>query len=113
MRVYRFAAACLTAGAALALVLGAASPSMAAKAKKKEAAPEQTPVICPIVEAPVCGVKGGQQFTYSNSCFAAKDGAKVASQGACKPAKPMKSKGKMSKPAKKGDKMGKPMEEKK
>ena len=42
------------------------------------------------------------KFTYANSCFAAKDGAKVVSQGACPKAKPhKKAKKKAAKPAKK------------
>ena len=115
MRLNNFVAACLTAGAAVALVLGAASPSMAAKAKKKEAAPAQPMAICPFVYQPVCAVKGGQKYTYSNSCFAQKDGAKVVSQGACKAGKPaMGKKSKAGKKAKMKPKMmSKPMPEKK
>jgi hypothetical protein len=67
-------------------VIGTAGSSEA-KGKKKMAAPEPTPIICTWLYEPVCAVKGGRRQTFSNACWAAKDGAKVVSQGACKPAK--------------------------
>ncbi len=42
----------------------------------------------------VCGAKGGMKFTYANSCYASKDGAKVVAQKACPPAKAAKRGGK-------------------
>ena len=35
----------------------------------------------------VCATKGGQKFTYFNTCYAAKDQATAAKSGACKEAK--------------------------
>jgi hypothetical protein len=52
-------------------------------------------------KAPVCATKGKMKFTYANAGCAALDGAKVASQGACKAAKPKKAKKAAKKPAKK------------
>lgn len=75
------------AAAALVLALGSATPGFAAK-KKAAAAPAQPNApFCVQPSQPVCGVKGGEKFTYANPCFAQKDGAKVVSQGACKAAK--------------------------
>lgn len=93
--------ATLTALTAAAFVIGAAG-SGEAKAKKKMAAPPPPPVICTMEYKQVCGSKGGMKVTYANACFAAKDGAKVVSQGACKPPKAHKKAAKkMAKPAKK------------
>lgn len=79
-----------TAAAALVLAVGLSSPSFAAK-KQAAAAPAQpNGLLCIQPSQPVCGVKAGQKFTYANPCFAEKDGAKIASQGACKPAKSAK-----------------------
>ena len=92
-----------TVAAALVLAVGISSPTFAAK--KKAAAPAAQPngLLCIQPSGPVCGVKAGQKFTYANSCFAQKDGAKVASQGACKAAKSAKKAGKKAaKSAKKG-----------
>ncbi len=84
--------------AAVALSVGTALPSYAAK--KKMAAAEPLPPSCWFLpEKNVCGDYHGVKMTYFNSCYAGKDGAKVTSQGACKPAK-MASK-KMSKTKKK------------
>jgi len=92
-----------TVAAAIVLAVGFASPSFAAK--KKAAAPAAQPngIFCIQPSQPVCGVKGGQKFTYANSCFAQKDKATIASQGACKTAKSAKKSGKKAaKTAKKG-----------
>ena len=43
-------------------------------------------------------MKGTQKFTYANACYAAKDGAKGITDGACKPPKAAK-KGKPKKAA--------------
>jgi hypothetical protein len=42
------------------------------------------PAVCPEQYAPVCGKINGVRKTYSNSCFAAADGAKVVVLGPCK-----------------------------
>jgi hypothetical protein len=55
--------------------------------------PRKKPPLTP--PGSVCGTKGGMKFTYFNACYASKDGAKVSSQGDCKPAKAMKTKKKM------------------
>ena len=68
--------------AAAAFVIGSGGASEA-KAKKKMAAPPPPPAFCPWEYKPVCAVKGGMKFTYSNACWAAKDGAKVVSEKAC------------------------------
>lgn len=91
--------------ATAAFVLGTAGSSEAAK-KKAAAAPPPPPVFCFEPEKRVCAVKGGMKFTYANSCYAVKDGAKVVSQKACPPAKAAKphkkgGKKKAAKPAKK------------
>lgn len=82
--------AVVVAATAAMFVIGSAVPSEAAKKKKPAAAPAPTPAICPWVQKEVCAVKGTQKFTYSNACWAAKDGAKVVSEGPCKASKAMK-----------------------
>jgi hypothetical protein len=88
-----------TVAAALVLAVAISSPTFAAKKKAAPAAAQPNGLLCIQPSGPVCGVKAGQKFTYANSCFAQKDGAKVASQGACKAAKSGK---KAAKTAKKG-----------
>lgn len=82
MKLRNFGYAAVIAVASAALLIGSAVTGEA-KSKKKTAAPPPAP-FCIEPYAPVCAVKGGMKFTYSNACFAAKDGAKVVSQGACK-----------------------------
>ena len=97
--------AVVVAATAVVLVIGSAVPSEAKGKKKAAAAPAPVPVFCFGVEKPVCATRGGQKFTYANACYAAKDGAKVVSQGACKPSKAMKGGKKAGKKAaKKADK---------
>lgn len=72
--------------AAFGLALGVVGTSDA-KGKKETTATQPDPIICLQSSKPVCGVKGGQRFTYNNACFAKKDGAKISSQGACKAVK--------------------------
>ncbi|HVV60596.1 MAG TPA: hypothetical protein VHD14_02455 [Pseudolabrys sp.] len=99
--------AVLVAAVAGAFMLGSAGTSEAAKKKAaaKPAPAQQTEVMCLGAQKPVCGTKGGMKFTYANSCFAAKDGAKVSSNKACAGAKGGKAKmAKASKPAKKSSK---------
>ena len=92
MKLRNFGYAAVIAMASAALLIGSAATGEA-KAKKKTAAPPPPPpVICIQPHAPVCAMKGGLKFTYSNACWAAKDGAKVVSQGPCKTPKAMKAK---------------------
>ena len=91
MKIRNLAYATFVAVAAVAIVIGSAVPSEGAKKKKAAAAappPAQHPVSC-LVTTPgsVCAAKGGQKFTYFNTCYAAKDGASAAKAGACKEAK--------------------------
>ena len=89
-----FTYAALIAAAAVAIALGSATPGQA-KAKKKMAAPPAQPVLCFNSYEPVCGVKGGQKFTYANTCSAYKDGANVVAHKACSVKKAHKAKKKM------------------
>lgn len=84
--------AVVVAATAAVLIIGSAVPSEAkGKNKKAEAAPAPTPVTCiGSVRAPVCASRGDMKFTYANACYAAKDGAKSAKAGECKPAKAAK-----------------------
>lgn len=70
----------LTAAAAALFVLGTTGAS---DAKGKKAAPKTSP-ICMTDGPAVCGSRGGQRFTYANSCYAGNDGAVVVGKGACK-----------------------------
>ena len=85
----------LVGAAAVAFVIGSAVPSEAAKKKKAAAAPPPQPASCWMITPPgnVCATKGGQKFTYFNSCYAAKDQATNIKAGACKPAKAAKASG--------------------
>jgi hypothetical protein len=96
-RLVQFAAA---AALATAFVIGTAGTGEAAKKKAVAQPPKQA--ICPQVKKPVCAEKGKLQFTYANACYAANDGAKIVSDGACKAPKAKKAKkGKAKKAAKK------------
>ena len=86
MKLKNLGYAAFVAVTAAAFVIGSAGSSEAAKKKKAEAAPPTTTACFMVASGPVCGTKGGLKFTYKNSCYAAKDGAKVASDKAC-PAK--------------------------
>lgn len=90
MKIKNLAYVALVGVAAVAIVIGSAVPSEAAKKKKAAAAPPPPPppAQC-LTTAPgqVCATKGGQKFTYFNSCYAAMDQAKSAKPGACKAAK--------------------------
>jgi hypothetical protein len=89
MKIKNLAYAALVGVAAVAIVVGSAVPSEAAKKKKAAAAPPPPPPAQCLTTAPgaVCATKGGQNFTYFNSCYAAMDQAKSAKPGACKAAK--------------------------
>jgi hypothetical protein len=89
MTIRNLAYTALVGAAAIAFVIGSAVPSEAAKKKKAAAAPPPQPPSCFMITPPstVCATKGGQQFTYFNSCYAAKDQATNIKAGACKPAK--------------------------
>lgn len=90
MKIKNLGYAALIAVAAGAVVLGSTGYSEAKGKKKAAAPPPPPPIICTWQYKPVCATKGGLKFTYSNACWAAKDGAKVVSQGACKAKKAMK-----------------------
>ena len=88
MKIKNLAYATFVAAAAVAFVIGSAVPSEAAKKKKAAAAPPPPPPACwGTAPGSVCATKGGQKFTYFNSCYAAMDQAKSATPGACKAAK--------------------------
>lgn len=78
-----------------AAFFGAAAFGLALTSGGVDQAKAEMPIFCVQPSAPVCGAKGGMKFTYDNSCYAMKDGAKVVSKGACKSGK-MMSKKKMS-----------------
>ena len=96
MKIRNLAYTALVGAAAVALVIGSAVPSEAAKKKQAAAAPPAPqPVTCWVTPpGPVCATKGGMQFSYINSCYAMKDGATAAKSGACKAAKAAKVGGK-------------------
>jgi hypothetical protein len=93
MGLKRFGYAALLAFVSTAFVLGSAATGEA-KAKKDMAGPP--PYFCNWLYKPVCGVKDGVTNTYSSACWAAKDGAKILYEGACKVKKAKKA---MKKPA--------------
>lgn len=97
MKLRNFGYVAIAMLVAVVFAIGSAVPSEAkAKKKKAEAGPPQQTVVCWFSDKKVCAVKGGAKYTYQNACYAAKDGAKVASDGACpsKAAKPAKKSGK-------------------
>ena len=102
----KFGYTALIVAATFAFALGA-SGSSEAKGKKMAAPPPAQPQPCMGSYEPVCGSLKGQKFTYANACSAYKDGASVASKGACKAMKAAKGKKHhakkkaMKKPAKK------------
>ena len=82
MKIKNLAYATFVAAAAVAIVIGSAVPSEAAKKKKAAAAPPAPQPVSCLVASPgsVCATKGGQKFTYFNTCYAAKgsgDGCQV------------------------------------
>ena len=84
MKLRTVAYAALIAVTGLAFAIGSATTSEAAKKKKAAAAPPPPPAWCPFTAPqPVCAARGKEKFTYADACFAAKDGAKVVSNGAC------------------------------
>lgn len=89
MMIRNLAYTALVGATAVAFVIGSAVPSEAAKKKKAEAAPPPQPPSCFMITPPgtVCATKGGQKFTYFNSCYAIKDQATNIKPGACKEAK--------------------------
>jgi len=90
----------------VALTAGAAGWSTPSEAKHKMAAapkPEPLRFCLAFEDKPVCGVINGARQTYGSECWAAKDGAKIVAQGACKAPKmhKMAAKKPMKKPMKK------------
>jgi hypothetical protein len=82
MKLRNLGYAIVVAAAAGAVALGTAGTSEAKGKKKMAVAPKPTP-ICVTPYAPVCGVKGGNKYTYANSCLAGNDGATVVSDKPC------------------------------
>jgi hypothetical protein len=87
----------LVAAAAVAVAFVLASPSQA-KHNKKMAEPVQ-PFCVLDPHQPVCGEKDGMKFTFANSCFASREGAKIVAHKACEAPKAHKTA--MKKPIKK------------
>ena len=88
MTIRNLAYTALVGAAAVAFVIGSAVPSEAAKKKKAAAPPPPQPPSCWVTPpGSVCATKGGQKFTYFNSCYASKDQATNIKAGACKAAK--------------------------
>jgi hypothetical protein len=77
----RLGYAALIAFGTAAFVVGSTAIGQA-KAMKKMAPPPPM-AFCMTISKPVCAALHGQTFTYANSCYAAKDGAKIVHQGAC------------------------------
>jgi hypothetical protein len=103
MKLRNIAYAAAIAVTSAMIVLGTAGTSEAKGKKKVAAPPPPPPAFCTWEYKPVCAEKGKQKFTYSNACWAAKDGAKVVSQGPCKTKEAVKAK-KAKKKAKKAKK---------
>jgi hypothetical protein len=70
---------------AAAVLVCAASAAGANPSEQKRVILAQTTAqtICPEVEMPVCGTKGGKRVTYGNECKAKRDGATDITPGAC------------------------------
>lgn len=78
----------LTASAAMmalaaAFMLGTAGVGEAAKKKAAPKGPSKAEW-CNFEYKPVCGVLGGKKRTFSNACWAKREGAKHVKPGACK-----------------------------
>jgi hypothetical protein len=85
MSLKKFAYGALIVAAAFVIAIASATTGEA-KGKKKKAAAAPAPVMATcwgVPAAPVCASRGKLKFTYINSCYAGKDGAKVVSQKAC------------------------------
>ena len=68
----------------IALVSGSVAGMMAAASEPDNRNFQRRPTVCTQQYAPVCGKINGVTKTYSNSCFAAADGAKIIAQGPCR-----------------------------
>jgi len=68
----------------VALVSGSVAGMMAAASEPDDRNFQRRPTVCTQQYAPVCGTINGVTKTYSNSCFAAADGAKIIAQGPCR-----------------------------
>lgn len=101
MKLRNIAYAAVVAIAATAFTLASATTSEAKGKKKKEAAKPQQGICMLAAGGPVCATKGGMKFTYRNACYAANDGAKIASAKACPAPKAKKAKKGGKKAAKK------------
>lgn len=68
----------------LALVSGSVAETTSAASEPDNRNFQRRPTVCTQQYAPVCGKINGVTKTYSNSCFAAADGAKIIAQGPCR-----------------------------
>ena len=80
MTLRKFAAHAALAALAAAFTLGTTGVGMAAKKAKEPSKAEW----CNFEYKPVCGVVGGKKVTFSNACWAKREGAKHIKPGACK-----------------------------
>jgi hypothetical protein len=68
----------------IALVSGSVAGTMSAASEPDNRSFQRRPSVCTEQYAPVCGKLNGVTKTYSNSCYAAAEGAKVIAQGPCR-----------------------------
>jgi hypothetical protein len=85
MTLRKFAAHAAMAALAAAFMFASAGVSEAAKKKAAPKAKEPSKADwCNFEYKPVCGVVGGKKVTFSNACWAKREGAKKIKPGACK-----------------------------
>jgi hypothetical protein len=68
----------------IALVSGSLAGTMSMASEPDNQNFQRRRTICTQQYAPVCGQINGATKTYSNSCFAAAEGAKIIAQGPCR-----------------------------
>ena len=83
MTLRKIAAHAAMAALATAFLFGTTGLSEAAKKKAAPKAPSKAEW-CNFEYKPVCGVMGGKKVTFSNACWAKREGAKKIKPGACK-----------------------------
>lgn len=82
MTLRKFAAHVAMAALAAAFMFGTAGVGEAAAAKKAKAPSKAE--WCNFQHKPVCGTYNGKRTTFSNECWAKREGAKKIKPGACK-----------------------------
>lgn len=82
MTLRKFAAHAATAALAAAFMFGTGGIGQAEMAKKAKAPSKAE--WCNFEYKPVCGVIGGKKRTFSNACWAKREGARHIKPGACK-----------------------------